>query len=381
MAPSLTRRRVARAGAALLFAGRAARAADPADLLTVGQIVELTGAGAAFGDAWRNGVELAVQELNAAGGLFGRLVQVVTFDAQSTAAGARLAMQKALDLDPLAVLGPALSEPARGALSVPRTRATPLILGAAAADLTGPAHPATWRAVPSANAMMARLCAWLRDAARASRLALYWSAHEPFRTGRDALLREARTHGLDFSAEWVAESGDAATDLPRLLKAAPDVLVVLVPGELAGHVVAEARRQAPQLAVIGDAALVDPAALAAAGGAADRVRAHVLLPPEPDAGLPAAFSARYLVADRHPPDQFALAGYLAVSMLKAALDKAGSADPRALADALHGLSATAARQPMLLTDCAWNDAGDPDRPSWIVEVRDGQMRSVKMLKD
>jgi branched-chain amino acid transport system substrate-binding protein len=381
MAPSLTRRRLARAGAALLLAGRAARAAEPGEPITMAQIVELSGTGAAFGDAWRSGVEFSVQEINAAGGRFGKLVQVVTFDAQSSAAGGRAAMQKALELDPVAVLGPALSEPSRGALSVPRARGTPLILGGAAAELTGPAHPATWRAVPSAGAMMARLCAWLRDAARTGRLALYWSAREPFRTGRDALLREARAHGLDFSAEWVAESGDVAADLPRLLKAAPDVLVVLVAGDLAPRVLAEARRQAPRLAVVGDATLVDPRVLRAAGAAAEGVRAHVLLPPEPDAGLPAWFAARYRAANGQPPDQLAVAGYLAVAMLAAALNKAGAADARALADALQGLSATAARQPMLLADCAWNDAGDPDRPSWIVEARGGTPRAVRMLRD
>jgi branched-chain amino acid transport system substrate-binding protein len=154
-----------------------------------------------------------------------------------------------------------------------------------------------------------------------------------------------------------------------------------VASDLGGRVVAETRRQAPQLPVVGEAALVEPRALAAAGAAAEGVHAHVLLPPEPDAGLPAGFVARYLAANKQPPDDFALAGYLAVGMVKAALDKAGVADPRALAEALRGLSVTQARQPMLLADCTWNDAGDPDRPSWIVEVRDGRPHSVARLRE
>jgi branched-chain amino acid transport system substrate-binding protein len=376
-----TRRRLFVAGAALPLARRAARAAAPDATLQIAQVVELTGAGSAFGAAWRSGVELAVQEINAAGGMFGALLQVVTFDAQSSATGARAAMQRALDLDPIAVLGPVLSEPARAALSVPRNRGTAVLLGGNAADLTGPAHPATFRPVPSASALMARLCAWLRDEARLTRLAVYWSAHEPFRTGRDALLHEARAHGLGFCAEWVAESGDVAADLPRLLRAAPDVLLVLVAADLAGRVLTEARRQAPQLPVVGEAPLTEPQALQAAGAAAEGVRAHVLLPPEPDAGPAADFVARYAAADKQPPDEAALAGYLAVGMLKAAMDRAGSADPRALAEALRGLFVTASREPMLLTDCAWSAGGDPDRPSWIVEVRDGQRHSVRMLRD
>jgi branched-chain amino acid transport system substrate-binding protein len=146
-------------------------------------------------------------------------------------------------------------------------------------------------------------------------------------------------------------------------------------------VIAEARRQAPQLPLLGESALVAASALGAAGAAAEGVRAHVPLSPAPDAGLAAGFVARYSAADKQPPDELALAGYLAVGMVKAGLEKAAMPDPRALADALRVLSATAVRQPMLLADCAWNAAGDPDRASFVVEVRGGTCRGIKTLRD
>lgn len=203
---SVTRRRALRTGAALVLGGRAARAAAPASLLTLAQIVELTGIAAADGDAWRSGVELAVQEINATDGLLGRLVQVVTYDARSEAVGGRTAMLRAVELDPLAVLGPTLTDPARGMLTVPRARGTPVILGASLAELTGPAHPGVFRSVPSASDMMARLCGWMRDDARPARIAVLWSGHEPFRLDRDALLPAARAHKLTLAAEWILEA-------------------------------------------------------------------------------------------------------------------------------------------------------------------------------
>lgn len=352
MALAITRRQLA--GAALALAGRAARAAEPADAarpLTLAQIVELTGGAALAGDAFRNGVELAIQEINGAAGLGGRLIEVVTFDAPSSFAGGRLAMQRALELDPLAVLGPALAEAARGALAVPRARATPLILGGNAGDLTA---PLTFRPLPSAGTMMGRLCTWLRDDMQVKRLALYWSSREPYRSGRNALLREARAVGIAF-AEWIAESGEPAADLPRLLNAGPDLLVALVAQDLAARTIVEARRLAPSLPVIGDASLIDPATLAAAGTAAEGVRAHVLLQPQPTDG----FGARYLAANKSPPDELALAGYLSVGMVNAALHKAGDADARSFAAALADRS---------------------DRPSWIVEVRAGKPAVVAKLQ-
>jgi branched-chain amino acid transport system substrate-binding protein len=348
-------------------------AAEPPRTHMLAQLVELTGPLAEAGDAWRNGAELAVQEINAAGGLLGKLLAVTTYDAGSTAAGARYAMQRALEGDPLAVLGPALSETGRGALVPPRPRGTPLILGGNAADLTGAAHPATFRALPSAAATMARLAGWLRGG-RVPRLAVLWSGRDPYRSSRDALAHEARGRGIDIVAEWVTESTAPAADVSRLLTANPDLLVVLLPPDKAGHAATEARKQAQRLPLIGEASLVAPTALAAAGAAAEGLCAHVLLPPDADGG----FAARYLAANKQPPDELAFAGYLAVGMVKAGLTKAARAEPAALAEALHSLSAN--RDPML-GDCTWNANGDPDRASRIVEVRDGTLHTLKVLRD
>lgn len=164
------------------------------------------------------------------------------------------------------------------------------------------------------------------------------------------------------------------------MTAEPDLLLVMVGPEMAGRVVAEARRLAPRLPIVGGASLVAPRALAEAGAAADGVRAQVLIPPEPDAGPISSFAARYTAADKEPPTSLALAGYLAVGMVKAGLAKTGSAEPRALAEALGGLSVKVKDQPMLLADCSWNAAGEPDRPSWIVDVRDGKPHGIATLR-
>lgn len=372
----LTRRHLTGAGALLIATAATARAAEPPETHLLAQLVELTGPLAEAGDSWRNGVELAVQEVNAAGGVLGTKFAVTTYDAGSTASGARYAAQKALEIDPLAILGPALSEPARGLLMLPRPRGTAVILGGSAADLTGASHPATFRPLPSAATMMGRLAGWLRADGRSPRLAVLWAGRDPYRSSREALAHEARAAGIGIAAEWVTESVSPAADIARLLTADPDVLVLLLPPDKAGRAVAEAHKQAPRLPLLGEASLVAQAALAAAGSAAEGLRAHVLLPPDGGDG----FAARYLAANRQPPDELAFAGYLAVAMVKAGLEKAGKAEPAALAEALHGLSATAERQPML-GDCTWNAAGDPDRASWIVEVRDGKLRTIKILRD
>jgi branched-chain amino acid transport system substrate-binding protein len=366
-------------GASLAVTGGSAPVIVTADTHVVAQNIELTGAAAEAGDAWRNGVELAVQEINSAGGVLGKPIELVTFDAQSTANGARLAMERALELEPLAVLGPALPDPARGALAVVRVQGTPLILSAAAPEPAGGAsHPATFYALPGAATLMARLAVWLRQDAKIQRLAVLWSAHERFRASRDALTRAAREHGIDVAADWVTEALKPADDVARLLTAGPEALLVLLPEAKCGRVIIEARKQAPRVALLGEGSLIGRIALADAGSAAEGVSAHLLLPPDPAADPATSFAGRFLAANKQPPVDLALAGYVAVGMVRAALQRSAAAEPRALADALRGLATSAAHDPML-GDCTWNAAGEPDRASWIVRVQNGEVRKLASL--
>src|SRR5690348_11825410 len=102
----LTRRRFA--GTALAVAGVRPQVTVPPsfdDTVHIAQLVDVSGAAAHVGDAWRNGVEMAVQEINAAGGLGGRLVEVTSYDGQSSPPVAKTAVQRALEGAPSALLG------------------------------------------------------------------------------------------------------------------------------------------------------------------------------------------------------------------------------------------------------------------------------------
>ena len=328
----------------------------------VAQVLELTGAASAFGDAWRSGVELAVQDINAGGGLLGRLIEVITFDAQSSPAGAHTAMTKALDGEAVAVLGPVLSGPARGAAVVPRG-ARAWLTGAGAADLTGPAHPGVFRTRPSDAAMMARLAGWLKQGGAAHRLAIYAAASEPYRERADALVRAARAAGLEVVAD-IAATPDLAGDITRLLHASPDTLALLLPAEASGHAIRLARQDAPALALIGEARLLSPRALDIAGPAAQGVRAHVLMAESEGAPEVQAFQTRYAQRNKEAPDELALAGYLAMAAVRAAITQTGSADARAIAEALPHIT--------LQGGMLWDAAGESLRPSWIVEQHGGR---------
>ena len=74
-------------------------------------IVELSGAGATSGTNFKNGVELAVKEINAAGGIMGKKLELSINDTTTNPGVALALTKKAIDNETFAIL--ALCSPAR----------------------------------------------------------------------------------------------------------------------------------------------------------------------------------------------------------------------------------------------------------------------------
>ncbi len=99
---STTRRNLMRGAAALgaasLMASGRLRAAD-AGPIKLGSLVPITGSGGPFGPEIRKGQQLVVDQVNAAGGLLGRKLELVGEDDQTNPEAAVRAAQKLIDVD------------------------------------------------------------------------------------------------------------------------------------------------------------------------------------------------------------------------------------------------------------------------------------------
>ena len=72
-------------------------------------------------------VKFAIEEVNAKGGVLGKKIETLFFDAQSTGLGAKIAAQKVVDAGVVAVVGPALSSTAQGAAPVLQKAKIPMV--------------------------------------------------------------------------------------------------------------------------------------------------------------------------------------------------------------------------------------------------------------
>ncbi|EKE68380.1 ABC transporter substrate-binding protein, partial [Celeribacter baekdonensis] len=79
--------------------------AAQADTLKIANIAELSGAGAAAGSVWADGVHLAIDEINETGGILGMQVDMSEYDSQTDPLQSRALVQKAIDEGAFALLG------------------------------------------------------------------------------------------------------------------------------------------------------------------------------------------------------------------------------------------------------------------------------------
>jgi branched-chain amino acid transport system substrate-binding protein len=121
--------------AALSSEARADAASCPAQI-PLGLTTALTGNLALLGTQARNGVEFAVDEINAAGGIAGKKLQLATEDTGSSSTDALNAMNRIIEGKPLIIFGSMISPHIFAQTESVTKSETPFLVGATNAKVT-----------------------------------------------------------------------------------------------------------------------------------------------------------------------------------------------------------------------------------------------------
>lgn len=120
--------------AVTLLAGCGGPAAN-ANEIKIGINYELSGSSASYGQSSVEGIELAIEQINAAGGINGKKIVPVKYDVKSEPAEATTLATKLMTQDKvLAVLGPATSGPFKASIPVAIKNKVPIATGSSTAD-------------------------------------------------------------------------------------------------------------------------------------------------------------------------------------------------------------------------------------------------------
>ena len=344
-------------------------------------VVELSGPGAVSGTNWRDGVALAIDEINASGGILGRKIETEHLDTQSNPGVSRAQVQKVLDKDPYVVLGPIYSGSVKVNMALTQQAEIPQIVGAEAADITTQGNPWVFRTAFGQQFSMPKIANYLHDRLEVKSVALVWVNNDFGKGGRDNFLKEMKARNIDVVADISTEQGqvDFGSDVIKLKSAKADAVFVYTNEEESARFLIEARRQGLSTPLFGETTLLSQKVVELAGAAANGVRGHVGL--SADAPVPAIqefakkFSGRY----KYWPDHNGIKGYTAVYLVKYVTEKIGKFDSKAFGAAMKGLTLTPDKAPGMLMEATWDQHGDIDRASFLAEIVDGKQKIVETL--
>ncbi|NPV20913.1 ABC transporter substrate-binding protein [Bradyrhizobium aeschynomenes] len=351
--------------------------------IKIANVAELSGGGATVGNNWKNGIDLAVEEINAKGGILGRKIEVSHADSQSNPGVARAQVQKALDGEPYVLLGPGYSGSVKVTAPLAAEAGITQIMGGEAAELTQAGNKFLFRTSFGQQSSMPKVAKYINDELKAKSVAVVWVNNDFGRGGRDVITKEFNRLGIKVAADLSTEAGQAdfAADVSKIKAAAPDAvfIYIYVNEEESARILKEIKRQGVTAPLIGETTLVGQKVIELAGDAANGARGHVGLTTDAPVEAVKAFRDRFVKKYNYVPDHNGLKGYLAIYMVKATTEKMGKVDSKAFADTLHGLTIKTSTEPNILMDVTFDQNGDIDRQGFLVEVVEGKQVVKQVL--
>ena len=358
---------------AAALASLAALAALPAhaqDTIKIANIVEMSGPGTTAGVMFKNGVEMAIKEINAGGGILGKKISYTTEDTQSNPGVAKGLTQKAVDNDVFAIFGPVYSGSIMVSMAESRRGEVPNFTGGEAASITQQGNPYVFRTAFGQSISFPKVARYLT--AKSKKLAVLYVNNDFGKGGQATIKQLLANSGTQIVTEISTEAGqvDFSAAVIQAKQSGADALFAYTNEEESARLLRELRKQGWNKPVIGETVLTSAKVVELAGEAANGAVAHVGLTVE--APQLQAFGKQYQAMFNTGSDHNGVKGYTGVYVLKAAIEKAGKLDRKAAAAAIRNSCFSAKQYPGVLMDVCFDDKGDIDRESFITEIRAGK---------
>jgi branched-chain amino acid transport system substrate-binding protein len=367
---------------AILAAGCSNSGGDgESPVIKIGEFASLTGKEATFGTSSHEGTLLAIDEINAAGGVLGKPLELITEDNRSTVGESATIAKKLINSGKVvALLGEVASSRSLEVAPIAQAAGIPQISPSSTnPDVTKTGDyifrvcfidpfQGTLLATFAKNTLGAKKVAIFSDVATAYSVGLHKFFKEAWLAGGGEVVSEVKYTGGDK---------DFKAQLTAIKNAKPDA--IMVPGYYTevGLIVAQARQLGITVPIFGGDGWEAPELIQIAGAEAlqNTYYSTHFSPQSSDPNVQkfvAAYKAKY---DGKVPDAMAALGYDSAKVLADAIRRAGTTDGPALRDAI-----AATRDYQGATGNTTLDANrDASKPAVIITVKDGEFQYVESI--
>jgi branched-chain amino acid transport system substrate-binding protein len=365
---------------ALMAVAPLAPPAGAQETLKLAIVAEITGGGAPSGTMWRDGVILAVEDINRKGGVLGRRLESFVMDTQSDPPTSVAVMRRAINDHPVAVMGTVYSSSTVANMEIARQAGIPQISGSESVLVVQKGNPNIFLTSFSQQVGFAKLVKWLVEDLKADKIALIYVNNAFGRGGREMFLKFLADRGKSVVADISTEvqQADFTPELTRVRASGATHLMIYNHEEENARIMIQIRKLGLNVETVGDN-LCAQTTIDAGGEALNGAKCHVPMTALSPVASMVAVGRKFQERFGRVPDHNAFKAYIGTHLMKAAVERVGAVDQAKVRDCLHNNLFAAAEEPGLLMDMYTDDKGDADRGSFIVEVKHRKPEVVKVL--
>ncbi len=349
--------------------------ATEADTIKIGAYLSLTGLTATFGVSTRHGVEMAVDEINAAGGINGRTIEIYFEDTQSKPEEAPSAVNKLIAAHNVsAIIGEIASSRTLAAAPIAQASGVPMVTPGSTNPQVTEVGDYIFRVCyidPFQGEVLAKFIA---NSLGATRVAVLRDVKNDYSVGLAQYFTETfESLGGEIVANQAYSEGDADFKAQLTAIRGTDPEVIFVPGYYteSALIVKQARELNLNMPIVGGDGWDSSKLLEIGGDAMENTYFTNHYAADDTTAVVQQFVARYAERfDQSTPDAMAVLGYDAAKILFDAIRRAGSDDRTAIRDAL----AQTRDFPGVAGVTTIDENRNAKKSAVIIQVKDGALR-------